>query len=144
MKINNNLKSSKKFDIEDLLNFLAERLSIPENVELSLFYNDKLLKNLSTEDVKFEALIQNPVPHKYVLFVREDVWGLQYIICHELIHLSQMERGDLIISSDYREVIWKGEKYTNDLLYADREWEKEAFMLDNKLWKEYKNEDWNR
>lgn len=144
MKINNNIKSPKKFDIEDLLKFLAERLEISENAELSLFYNDKLLERLSSGDIEYEALLQNPVPHKYALFVREDVCGLQYIICHELIHLSQMERGDLIVNADYSEIIWKGEKYNNTLPYNDREWEKEAFKLDNKLWKEYKNEDRNR
>ena len=138
MKINNNIKSPKKFDIEDLLKFLAERLEISENAELSLFYNDKLLERLSSGDVEYEALLQNPVPHKYALFVREDVCGLQYIICHELIHLSQMERGDLIVNADYSEIVWKGEKYDNTLSYNDRGWEKEAFKLDNKLWKEYK------
>lgn len=137
MKISVSIKSPKKFKIEDLLKFLAKRLDISDSVELSIFYNNKLLDKLSKSEIKYDAILQQPVPHKYVLYVREDVCELNYIICHELIHLSQMEKGDLIINSN-KEIIWKGNKYNGDIPYNNREWEKEAFKIDTKLWKEYK------
>ena len=70
--------------------------------------------------------------------VKSDINELQYILCHEMVHLSQYERGDLKISSDYKTITWKGNVFDNSHDYACREWEQEAFKLQNKLWKEFK------
>jgi hypothetical protein len=59
-------------------------------------------------------------------------------LCHEMIHLQQYDRGDLQMSSDFRTVIWKGETFDNSSEYLEREWEEEAFNLQNKLWKKFK------
>ena len=86
------------------MRFLAEKLNIKEDVELSVAYNDSLLNRLSNENVEYSALLQNPVPKQYFLFVKSDINELQYILCHEMVHLSQYERGDLKISSDYKTI----------------------------------------
>ena len=138
MKIINTIESPKKFNVETLLNFLAEKLNIKEDVELSVAYNDSLLNRLSNENVEYSALLQNPVPKQYFLFVKSDINELQYILCHEMVHLSQYERGDLKISSDYKTITWKGNVFDNSHDYACREWEQEAFKLQTKLWKEFK------
>lgn len=137
MKIKSNIKSPKKFDVEELIQFLADQLDINEDVELSIIYNDKLLERLS-KDVEFQALLSNPIPHNYVLMVKEDVSGLQYIICHEMVHLKQYESGRLKMSSDFRTVIWDGEVFDNTSNYFEREWEEEARSKESKLWKEFK------
>lgn len=139
MKIINTIESPKKFNIEELLNFLAEKLNISEDVELTVAYNDRLL-NMLSKDIEYSALLQKILPKKYILFISSDADGLQYILCHEMIHLSQYERGDLEISPDFKQVTWKGNKYSNSVEYKDREWEEEAFSLQNKLWKEFKKE----
>lgn len=138
MRIKNGIESPKKFNVEELLEFLAEELNIKEDVELMVVYNNALLEKLSVGDIEYEAMLQKILPNNYVLHVKEDVSGLQYILCHEMVHLSQYERGDLEVSSDYRTVTWKGEVYTNDYPYNTREWEEEAFGLQNKLWKKFK------
>ena len=138
MKIENTIESPKKFDVEELLAFLAKELKINEDVKLMIFYNDNLLDRLSEGDLEYKAFLQQALNHTYVLHIREDVSGLQYILCHEMVHLHQFERGDLKISSDYRIITWKGEDYDNTCPYNDREWEEEAFKLQNKLWKAFK------
>lgn len=138
MKIKNGIDSPKKFDVEELLEFLASELNIKDNVELMVVYNNTLLEKLSTKDIEYEALLQNTFPDKYVLYVKEKVSGLQYVLCHELVHLSQYDRGDLKMSSDFKTVTWKGIEYSNTYPYETREWEEEAFKMQNKLWKKFK------
>lgn len=136
MKITNHLKSPKKFNIEELLNFCAKELNIPEDVSLMLVQNEKLLKSISKE-VEYEALLQNPIEKQFVLFSKDQTIN-QYIICHEMIHMAQYCRGDLKMSNDFREITWKGKLFDNSVPYEDREWEQEAFSKQNKLWKKFK------
>ena len=136
MKITNHLKSPKKFDIEDLLNFCAKELNISEDVTITLIQNKKLLCNISN-DVEFEAILSNPFYKSYILYTKDDVVS-QYIICHEMIHMSQYERGDLKMSSDFSKITWKGKIFDNSISYDKREWEQEAFSKQNALWKKFK------
>lgn len=138
MKLKIGIESPKKFDVEELLTFLAKELNISENAELMVVYNDDLLNRLSTGDIEYEALLYNPAKDRYVLYVKENVSGLQYVLCHEMVHLQQYDRGDLQMSSDFRTVIWKGETFDNSSEYLERKWEEEAFGLQNKLWKKFK------
>ena len=144
MKLKIGIESPKKFDVEDLLTFLSEELNISEDAELMVVYNDDLLNRLSTGDIEYEALLYNPAQDRYVLYVKESISGLQYVLCHEMIHLQQYDRGDLQMSSDFRTVIWKGETFNNSSEYLEREWEEEAFGQQNKLWKKFKNENKRR
>lgn len=138
MKLKIGIESPKKFDVEELLTFLAEELNISEDVELMVVYNDDLLNRLSRGEIEYEALLQRILPNSYMLCVKENISGLQYVLCHEMIHLQQYDRGDLQMSSDFRTVIWKGETFDNSSEYLEREWEEEAFGLQNKLWKKFK------
>jgi hypothetical protein len=58
MKITNYIESPKKFDVEELVNFLIKELKITKDFDLSICYNEKLLDKLSTEDIEFSALLQ--------------------------------------------------------------------------------------
>ncbi len=105
MKINNYIESPKKFDVEELINFLVKELKITKDFDLSIYYNEKLLNELSTDNVEFAALLQQSTPELYVLFVRKSKVRLAQIICHEIVHLKQYVSGDLKMSSDFRTVI---------------------------------------
>jgi hypothetical protein len=104
MKLKIRIKSPKKIDIEDLLNFLAKELNINENIELLVAYNESLLDHLSNNKIEYKALLHAPVKDHYVLYIKEDVSSIQYIICHEMVHLQQYERGDLQLSSDLKTI----------------------------------------
>ena len=138
MKINNYIESSKNFDVEELIKFLIKELNITKDFNLSIYYNEKLLNELSTDNVEFAALLQQSTPELYVLFVRKSKVGLAQIICHEMVHLKQYVSGDLKMNSDFRTVTWKGKTYDNSSEYFSREWEIEARALENKLWRKFK------
>lgn len=136
MKIKNHLTSSKTFNVEELLHFLAKVLEIDEDVELTLIYNDALLNKLSKQ-IEYSALLYTAVPKQYILYVREGI-DLKYILCHEFIHLKQHENGDLKYSSDFSQIVWKGQIFDNSYPYDKREWEQEAFTKQFVLWKMFK------
>lgn len=138
MKIINAIKSPKKFNVEELIEYLASVLKISSEAELTIAYNDRLLEQLSKGDVEYLALLQNPFKNQYVLFVRSDISGLQTIICHEMVHLQQYDAGKLKMSQDCKTVWWNGEKFDATSEYSSREWEDEAFSLQNKLWRNFK------
>lgn len=136
MNIKNYLKPSKQFDIEELIRFAIEILGIKHVEELVLVHNERLLNTLSG-DIEFSALLCNTLPNKYVLHIKDGAVS-STILCHELIHLHQYDRGDLKANSDYTEIIWKGEKYNSSTPYNEREWEEEAFSMQNWLWRKFK------
>ena len=104
MKIKNNIDSPKNCNIEELINYIVDTLNISEDSELTLMYNDKLLDQLSKGEVEYEALLQNPIPDKYVLFIKSDASGIPIIICHEMVHLKQYDSGKLKMSQDCKTV----------------------------------------
>lgn len=136
MKIKNYLKSPKRFDIEELITFAIKELGVEHIEEITLIYNEKLLDKLS-KDVEYCALLYSPMPNHYVLYAREGALS-QYVLCHELIHLHQYDRGDLKISEDFTKIYWKGDIFNNSIQYDQREWEIEAFSKQNKLWRKFK------
>lgn len=102
-----------------------------------LVYNDRLLDMLSKGEIEYSALLTNPVENQYVLNVKSGI-SLEYILCHEFVHLQQFDRGDLKANLDYTEIVWKGERYDSSTSYEDREWEEEAFSMQNELWRKFK------
>lgn len=144
MKITNHIKSPKNFNVEELIEYIVSVLEINPEAELTLMYNDKLLNQLSKGDIEYSALLQNPIPNQYILFVKTDVSGLQTIICHEMVHLKQYDSGKLKMSPDCKTVWWNGEKFDATSEYTNREWEVEAFSLQNKLWRNFKKSKKNK
>ena len=60
-------------------------------------------------------------------------------IAHEMTHLKQFVKGELYDRED-GSVQWKSKRYIRKLKYDDMPWEKEAYRLENKLFKELRNE----
>ena len=131
------VKSPRNVDFEDLIKTICHDIFGYSDLRIMVFNNHKLLKKLSKDDFELLALLDNPAPHIYNIMVNTDNPSRD-VICHELIHLDQYERGDLSRSKDYKTITWKGEEFTKDLDYSDREWEHEAFGNSRKLWKQYK------
>lgn len=61
-------------------------------------------------------------------------------LAHEMVHANQFIRGELIHHKDSH-FTWKGQEFKNinHLNYTDRGWEEEAFSLEKKLLKLYRN-----
>jgi len=67
----------------------------------------------------------------YVIYMKEDLNNFEEVIRHELIHVKQMENGDLIQQKDGW--IWKGKFYANTTKYNHRPWEHDAHKNDSYL-----------
>lgn len=53
-------------------------------------------------------------------------------MCHELTHLKQYAKGDMVALEDGR-TRWKKVIYSNKVSYANQPWEKEAYRLEEQL-----------
>lgn len=137
LKITNITKFSNFNNIEQLLQWLANRLEITSG-EVVLVSNSKMLKKFSTPDLELQAfLVPTTFVDTYNLYL-DNVRPTDLVLCHEMVHLSQYIRKDLKLDLEKKEFTWKGNKYDNSIPYDLRPWEREAFSLQNKLYKEYK------
>lgn len=115
---------------QDMLTFckiaLTQILKI-ENVELVVVTNDKMISRFDSSDIEMQAILQGvPEEHRYRLTLHSRISPsmIPVIVCHELIHLKQYEKGELRIVEGGAK--WNGKFYEKDTPYAKRPWEIEA------------------
>lgn len=136
------IKSTKRCDPIELINFIGKNILHYDTAVITVQYNDRILNKFSTENCQLQALLDKTLlPHTYNLLIRTNSSSnLEDIICHEMVHFDQYERGDLSIkkSDDSISFIWKNEEYNTSIEYYNRPWEKEARSLQSKYWKQYK------
>lgn len=139
INITNLIKSPKKHDITTMVEIICRDIIDYNDISILINYEDKLLNKYSTQDIQLEALLDKlPLEHHYNLFIRSDSsTSITSIICHEMCHLDQYERGDLVKISN-TEYQWKGKRYDSTTPYEVRPWEKEAFKKEKDIWKQYK------
>lgn len=136
--INLYIQPLKNYNILDLIEYILSKKYHLNNITLNIFHDDKILDKMAPIDYELSALIyKTSLPHTYNLIVRDLPHRL--VICHEMVHLVQYERGDLSLNFKENLFKWKGEDYDVSVPYDRREWEIEAFNLELKLWKSYKN-----
>lgn len=138
-KVTSLIQSPKQYNIEDLIKIIGNKIFKYDTANIIVRHNDSLLNRLSTNNYKLFAFLDKTlVPHTYNLIIRTTLESsLWSIICHEMQHFDQYERGDLNIVDDTC-FIWKGEKYSSNIDYEDRPWEKEAKASERYLWHEFK------
>lgn len=127
---------SRKWNYKDIIDFACQKYDI-DGIDFKVFEDDTMLDRFSNDDFELEAMMISYNPTIYVMFVRPEE-STPTIFCHELIHLWQYYRGDLVMLDGGKQYTWKGKEYTGSTEYFDRPWEKEAFKLQRKLFREYK------
>lgn len=141
-KVNNLIKSPKQYDVGDLIKVIGNKILGYNEANIIIQYNDKLLNRFSTDDCELQALLDKSiVPHTYNLLLRTKLSeSLETIICHEMKHFDQYEKGDLEIKKDSSGLsfIYKGKEYPASTDYYSRPWEKEAREAQYELWKKFK------
>ncbi len=125
--------------VEKILGFAFGIVGV-KDANVTVTVDEAFLQKMSSPDFEYEGvLVPSPLDHTYVLRVKDVAKGeMQRILAHEAVHISQQERGDLVVNPDTLECRWKGEKYTNDYPYMDRPWEKEAFKKQAEILKAYR------
>ena len=58
-------------------------------------------------------------------------------LAHEMVHLKQFVRGELFDYAIGQRVQWKSKTYKTSLAYNKQPWEREAYRLEDKLYKEF-------
>lgn len=135
------IESPKQYDVEDLVKIIGNKILGHDKANIIIQYNNKLLDKFSTEDCKLQALLDKSlIPHTYNLLLRTNINNLDTIICHEMKHFDQYEKGDLEIIKDNNMLsfMYKGIKYDSSTDYFNRPWEKEAIKAQSVLWKQFK------
>lgn len=136
------IKSPKQYNISDLIKVIGNKILGYDEANIIVRYNDKLLNRFSTSDCELQALLDKTiVPHTYNLLLRTNHQdSLASIICHEMKHFDQYEKGELEIKKEPSGLVfnYKGEEYPSNIAYSDRPWEKEAKRSQYALWKEFK------
>lgn len=124
----------------DVITFAAGRLGIPEDVELVINHNERVLDRFGGERLHLDAILhQMAVPGIYQLIIRRfPTDHIVRILLHETVHLSQYVSGDLSLDLASRTFTWKGKTYGPETDYFRRPWEIEAFKIADELWKAYK------
>ena len=141
--VNNYIKSPKKYDVGDLIKFIGTKILGYESAMITVSYNDKILGKLSQGDYDMEALLDKVSDHMYHLMIKtRTTASLSDIICHEMKHFDQYEKGDLkeVDTESGKAFMWKGEIYPRDMYYADRPWEIEARSSQYGFWKQFKKQ----
>lgn len=70
-----------------------------------------------------------------------DYWEIMRVICHELVHVRQYAKAQLVSDVPNDMMHWKGQAYIPEnyasKYYWDQPWEKEAHLLEKKMIEEY-------
>lgn len=127
-------------ETKQLLQWLANRLEITTG-EVVLISSSKMLKKFSTNDIELKALLAPTAFENVYNLYLDDLKPSNFnlILCHEMVHLSQYTKKLLKLDLNKKEFTWKGVKYDNSVPYDLRPWENEAYSMQSKLLKEYKN-----
>lgn len=127
--------------VDDLIGYILQAHCPQYQGTIIICHNDLALRHYSTPELELEALTYGHEieGNHFSMLIRR---GLRYpdrVICHEMVHLMQLLRGDLSLNLPARTFTWKGITYHASMKYEDRPWEREAFRMEGKLLKEYKS-----
>ncbi|HEX6227032.1 MAG TPA: hypothetical protein VFZ52_21585 [Chryseolinea sp.] len=122
-----------------------ELLDIRENVRLAVIFPQTMPENYAGLTTCVNgANFRNDVRYlniKVYLDARQPKFLQRLVLAHEMIHVKQYAKGELIVNSK-REIIWKGQKYSShNAEHGDpRPWEREAYRDDARLVKNCKEQ----
>ena len=147
-----------------LLSFILLFQIIPSNIIYKNFRDNKKVEKLILEAAKFyytelgikgnPHITVNPMwspelffdTHGYVqkkpgkdsfqvvIYINHNIYSILETVAHEIIHVHQYNRGDLINCGIRK--LWKGKDHT-ETEYWERPWEKEAFKNEKSLAKKF-------
>ena len=128
-----------KFDMTTMAKLILTQILGLENIELVVITKDSAISKYDSADLEMQAILQAvPEQHRYKLTYhsRVSASSMLSILCHEMIHLKQYDKGELKLVKGG--AMWKGEFYDKETPYFERPWEEEANAEMYKLEKKVK------
>jgi hypothetical protein len=106
-----------------------------DTMSLNIYHSPKHLRKIEYEIIGF--IQKNPYEnHSYDVFIRSERLpvSIKTFLSHELVHLQQMERGDLIQLPGFEKIVYKNDTiYYSEVPYDERPYEIEAFSKENRI-----------
>jgi hypothetical protein len=126
----NNYTTHKRADT--LAMVILNKIFEYDTIKLDIVYAPQNLSNSEYEIVGF--IQQNPFePHTYMVFVKKGNLpiSIKNFLSHELIHLQQMEIGDLV-QIDQTKIVYQNDTiYFSEVPYDKRPYERDAYSREN-------------
>lgn len=131
----NNHTSHKQADT--LAMVILNKIYGYDTIKLDIVYSPR---NLTTKEYEILGFIQKNSfeAHTYMIFIKKGTLPIPInrFLSHELIHLHQMEIGDLI-QIDETKIVYQGDTiYFSNVPYDERPYEKDAISKENDIRKE--------
>jgi hypothetical protein len=118
-------------DVDTLVMIVLNKIFNYDTISIKIYYMNA---DLNTDDIQIYAFIQkNPFrPHAYFIFLNKNISApIDKILSHELIHLKQMESGELVQETTNYSIYNRDTIYFSKVKYFDRPYEIEAFKNEN-------------
>jgi len=120
---------------DTLAMIILNKIFLFDTIKLNIYYMNR---DMSTDEREVAGFIQkNPFePHSYNIFTKKGGLpiSIKRFLSHELIHLEQMEMGDLIQFQDQIKIVFKGDTiYFSQVPYDERPYEIEAHLMDDSI-----------
>jgi len=127
--VDNSVKKYEKFIIDAVIEFMKNKLNFDVKIIVKKKQNDSLIGDIS---LNHNSVVNN----KFTLHFNPNGSYKRMIqsLIHELTHISQVYKGELRPSEDYKSIIWK-----DDFILSAREYSKVM-----KNFSEYKNLPWEK
>ena len=93
-------------------------------------YGKKVVVYKLPNNYPVEAFVEGSAGGDYKMYLKKDIELIHEIIPHEVVHILQVERGDLEVLRDG--FMWEGDFYPSSTKYHNRPWEDEAYSKTNK------------
>ena len=127
----------------DAAHFYAHKLlggRMYRHIELDI----KLTKDLKIKDDSYgycHILGDVEKPREFLIeldtSMKHSVGQILTWLAHEMVHLKQFVRGELFDYEIGQRVQWKSKTYKTSMEYNKQPWEREAYRLEDKLYKEF-------
>ena len=118
-------------DVDKIVKAIAHHVLAYDTIHIGLVYVPEQLENVG--DIKIRAFIQKNIfkNNTYLIFLAKDLRASEYkfVLSHEMAHLDQYERGDLIqVGLGLEEVVYMGDTINfYEIPYDKRPHEKDAY-----------------
>lgn len=122
------VKNNTEYPVDTLILVGLNKYLKYDSIRVDLFYPEKPINN-EDQSVEFQSMIAK---NYFIILLNKGIKEekIKTIICHDLIHIDQIYKKELLIDSI---LIYKGKEVDNYTPYYKREYEQDAMYRGEKL-----------